>query len=108
MIPRIKFHPKDVTLPIEMERKQFPVRLCFAVTSNKSQGQSIRHVGIHLGTQQFFSHGQVNHLKKIPGYQFIGLINLIVTAKVDVKKRSEIVWKIPDRIEITYLFLHLP
>ena len=48
MIPRILFHPKDRTLPIEMERKQFPVRLCFSVTSNKSQGQTLKHVGIYL------------------------------------------------------------
>ena len=62
MIPRIKFQPKDRSLPVEMERSQFPVRLCFAVTSNKSQGQSIAHVGLFLGTQQFFSHGQVGPL----------------------------------------------
>ena len=37
LIPRIKFHPEDKTLPFE--RAQFPVRLCFAITSNKSQGQ---------------------------------------------------------------------
>ena len=58
MIPRISFHPEDRTLPIEMERRQFPVRLCFAVTSNKSQGQTLRHVGIYLEQQDFFAHGQ--------------------------------------------------
>ena len=58
MIPRINFHPTDRSLPIEMERKQFPVRLCFAVTSNKSQGQTLKHVGIYL-QQDFFSHGQL-------------------------------------------------
>ena len=57
MIPRIKFHPRDRSLPIEMERKQFPIRLCFAVTSNKSQGQTLKHVGIYL-QQDFFAHGQ--------------------------------------------------
>ena len=58
MIPRIAFYPKDVSLPIELERKQFPVRLCFAVTSNKSQGQTLKYVGIYLN-QDFFSHGQL-------------------------------------------------
>ena len=48
MIPRILFHPKDRSLPISMERRQFPVRLCFSVTSNKSQGQTLKHVGIYL------------------------------------------------------------
>ena len=37
---------------------QFPIRLCFAVTSNKSQGQTLKHVGIYL-QQDFFSHGQL-------------------------------------------------
>ena len=58
MIPRINFHPTDRSLPIEMERKQFPVRLCFAVTSNKSQGQTLKNVGIYL-QQDFFCHGQL-------------------------------------------------
>ena len=40
MIPRILFHPKDRTLPFEMERKQFPIRVCFGITSNKSQVKS--------------------------------------------------------------------
>uniref|UniRef100_A0A803N7J8 ATP-dependent DNA helicase n=1 Tax=Chenopodium quinoa TaxID=63459 RepID=A0A803N7J8_CHEQI len=30
---------EDVKLPFEMIRKQFPVKLCFALTINKSQGQ---------------------------------------------------------------------
>ena len=59
MIPRIPFHPEDRTLPIEMERRQFPVRLCFGVTSNKSQGQTLKYVGIYLEQQDFFSHGQL-------------------------------------------------
>ena len=38
MIPRIKFIPTDRTLPIEMERRQYPIRICMAITSNRSQG----------------------------------------------------------------------
>ena len=58
MIPRILFHPDDPKLPFEFERKQFPVRPCFAMTSNKSQGQTLGHVGICL-TNDFFAHGQL-------------------------------------------------
>ena len=58
LIPRILFHPKDRTLPFEMERKQFPVRLCFAMTANKVQGQTLNKVGVNL-TKDFFSHGQL-------------------------------------------------
>ena len=58
MIPRILSHPKDRTIPFEMERKQFPIKICFGITSNKSQGQTLEKVGINL-TQDFFSHGQL-------------------------------------------------
>ena len=58
MIPRILFHPEDKSMPFEFERKQFPVRPCFAMTSNKSQGQTLGHVGICL-TNDFFAHGQL-------------------------------------------------
>ena len=58
MIPRIPFKPEDKTLPFEFTRKQFPIRVCFAITSNKSQGQTLDRVGIYL-KHQFFSHGQL-------------------------------------------------
>jgi len=57
-IPRIKIHPSDKTIPFEMERCQFPVRLCFGITSNKSQGQTFKRAGIYL-KNPFFSHGQL-------------------------------------------------
>ena len=58
LIPRIKFHPEDKTLPFEFERCQFPVRLCFGITSNKSQGQTLKRVGLYL-KNDFFGHGQL-------------------------------------------------
>ena len=39
-----------------MTRKQFPVRPCFAITSNKSQGQTLARVGRYLD-RDFFAHG---------------------------------------------------
>ncbi|XP_050897495.1 ATP-dependent DNA helicase PIF1-like [Lathyrus oleraceus] len=41
-----------------LSRKQFPVRLSFAITINKSQGQTIPNVGIYL-PRYVFSHGQL-------------------------------------------------
>ena len=41
-----------------LSRKQFPVRLSFAITINKSQGQTIPNVGIYL-PRHVFSHGQL-------------------------------------------------
>lgn len=57
VIPRIKLIATDDTLGFTLSRKQFPVRLCFAMTINKSQGQSLSTVGLDLRTP-VFSHGQ--------------------------------------------------
>ncbi|KAJ3698202.1 hypothetical protein LUZ61_001907 [Rhynchospora tenuis] len=40
-IPRIVFVHEDERLPFVFKRKQFPVRICYAMTINKSQGQSL-------------------------------------------------------------------
>ena len=58
LIPRIRLLPNTETLPVPLKRLQFPVRLAFAMTINKSQGQSVEHVGINLQTS-VFSHGQL-------------------------------------------------
>ncbi|XP_046672570.1 ATP-dependent DNA helicase PIF6-like [Homalodisca vitripennis] len=55
-IPRIPLIPSD--LPFEFKRLQFPVRLAFAMTINKAQGQSLNVAGIHL-EPSCFSHGQL-------------------------------------------------
>jgi len=58
LIPRIRLLPNAETLPVPLKRLQFPVRLAFAMTINKSQGQSVEHVGINLQTS-VFSHKQL-------------------------------------------------
>ena len=58
LIPRITLTPSNETLPIPLRRRQFPVRLAFSMTINKSQGQSVKHVGLNLQTA-VFSHGQL-------------------------------------------------
>jgi hypothetical protein len=57
-IPRIKLSTMEGQLPFILTRKQFPVRLCFAMTMNKSQGQSLSTVGIDL-RKPVFTHGQL-------------------------------------------------
>lgn len=57
IIPRIELCPSDTTLPFNLVRVQFPVQLCFAMTINKSQGQSLDHVGLYL-PEPVFTHGQ--------------------------------------------------
>jgi hypothetical protein len=59
MIPRISILPSDSTnIPFRFKRRQFPVRLAFALSINKAQGQSVRYVGINL-TIPVFAHGQL-------------------------------------------------
>ena len=57
-IPRIDFNVTETQLPFHMKRRQFPIKLAFAITINKSQGQSLKRVGIYL-PRPLFSHGQL-------------------------------------------------
>jgi ATP-dependent DNA helicase PIF1 len=57
-IPRIKFITDNSDLPFTFARKQFPLRLAYAMIINKSQGQTLSHVGLHL-VDDVFSHGQL-------------------------------------------------
>ena len=42
-----------------LTRKEFPIKLCFAMTVNKSQGQTLGIIGLDLRTAAF-THGQLN------------------------------------------------
>ena len=58
LIPRIRLTLKNHKLPFVLERRQFPIRVCYAMTINKSQGQTLATVGIYLKTP-VFTHGQL-------------------------------------------------
>jgi hypothetical protein len=56
-VPRLNLTAADA-LPFQLKRRQFPVCLAFAMSINKSQGQSVKHVGLNLSTP-VFTHGQL-------------------------------------------------
>ena len=55
LLPCIPMFTTD--MPFEFKRLQFPVRLAFAMTINKAQGQSLQVCGLNL-ENPCFSHGQ--------------------------------------------------
>ncbi|XP_015166583.1 ATP-dependent DNA helicase PIF1-like [Solanum tuberosum] len=57
-IPRINLTPSDARIPFKFQRRQFPITVSFAMTINKSQGQSLSHVGLFL-KKPVFTHGQL-------------------------------------------------
>lgn len=56
LIPRIPMISTDMSF--QFKRVQFPVRLAFAMTINKAQGQSLQVCGLNL-EEPCFSHGQL-------------------------------------------------
>lgn len=61
LLPCIPLQLKDNNerSPVLFTRCQFPIQPAFAMTINKSQGQSFKYVGLDLQTRSYFSHGQL-------------------------------------------------
>ncbi|XP_074302948.1 uncharacterized protein LOC141637287 [Silene latifolia] len=77
-IPRIKMQPSaSDNFPFQFQRNQFPLKLSFAMTINKSQGQTLDQVAIYL-PRPCFSHGQL----------YVGLSRARTSDKVTVVSAS--------------------
>ncbi|CAN1122140.1 ATP-dependent DNA helicase PIF1 [Linum perenne] len=57
-IPRIALNVSKHKWPFTLKRRQYLIRFCYAMTINKSQGQTLDRVGIFL-PKPVFGHGQI-------------------------------------------------
>ncbi|XP_057760443.1 uncharacterized protein LOC130980819 [Arachis stenosperma] len=57
-ITRMNMIPSDTVIPFKFQRRQFSISLSFAMTINKSQGQTLSTVGLFL-RRPVFCHGQL-------------------------------------------------
>src|SRR4051812_4787373 len=52
-IPRMSMSPSESLWPFKLIRRQFPIIVSYAMTINKSQGQSLNSVGLYLPSPVF-------------------------------------------------------
>jgi ATP-dependent DNA helicase PIF1 len=82
-IPRMRLLPSDANVSISFQRRQFPLCVCFSMSINKSQGQTLGRVGLYL-PRPVFTHGQlyvaVSRVRTMDGLKI-----LIVDEKDKVK-----------------------
>ena len=81
IIPRIVLTPPDPTMPFTLTRKQFPIKIAFAITINKAQGQTLDRAGLYL-PNPVFSHGQL--------YVAFSRVKSFANIKVAIEENAEL------------------
>ena len=73
-IPRIVLTYQDKKWPFILKKRQFPIKVCYCMTINKSQGQTLKQVGLYL-KDDVFSHGQLYvALSRVTSYTGIKIL----------------------------------
>jgi ATP-dependent DNA helicase PIF1 len=99
-IPRITLTPSETKLPFILNRRQFPIRIAFAMTINKSQGQSLSRVGIYL-PEPVFAHGQLYvAFSRVTSYQHI---KVLMDDSENCKTKNIVYHKIFNSISKIYI-----
>ncbi|XP_076031968.1 uncharacterized protein LOC143019875 [Oratosquilla oratoria] len=97
ILPRVTLEASDT--PVNFKRHKFPVKLCYAMTINKSEGQTFERCGLLLDGAQCFAHGQLyvacsrvtsyDSLFVFTGYEKLGILtNLKLQETVFTKSFS--------------------
>ncbi|XP_076932756.1 uncharacterized protein LOC143598422 [Bidens hawaiensis] len=91
-IPRISLTPSDKNIAFTFTIRQHPLSVCFAITINKSQGQSLGSVGLYL-KNDVFSHGQLYvALSRVTSKKGVKILILDKNDK-QAKKTTNVVFK---------------
>ncbi|XP_076896875.1 uncharacterized protein LOC143550020 [Bidens hawaiensis] len=92
LLSRISLTPSDKKLPFKLKRRQFPISVCFAMTINKSQGQSLSRVGLYL-KDPVFTHGQLYvALSRVQTREGIKIVLLDKASKL-ISETKNVVYK---------------
>ena len=95
-IPRINLTPaQDAELGLHFIRRQLPIKLAYYITVNKSQGQTLKVVGLLLKVP-VFSHGQAYVALSRVGHPDGVYVMVLPSARPDPLEEGfmdNVVWK---------------